>query len=164
MQDIDIRYALIIMPIIYILIPYFLVFNFSFLAVIGITTILSSIFIVWILTSLNVVSSGINQEGTYQAFVLVVGVLFYGFSVILNLLFSNTSINSFFNHGILGSRSNSGSNIDISNNNLILQSPMSIVYPSSIHIFGISFFDTLTAVMGIVLILGLYFMIASRGH
>jgi hypothetical protein len=163
MQDLDIRYAFIIMPIIYMLIPYFLVFDFTFVAIIGLTTIATSIAVIWALTSLNIVESGINPEGTYLAFVLVTGLLFYGFSIILNFL-SNTTLNGFFSHGLLGSNHHNSGGIDINQNDLIFKSPMAIVYPSSIHIFGISFFDTLTAIMGIVLILGLYFMISTRGH
>ncbi len=166
MQDLDIRYVMILIPIIYVILPYIFVGDLSYFTVVTITTVLTSIGVTWALTSFELVGSGFNQEGTYQAFVLVTGLIFYGLSFVLSFLgsvplsqwniYTNTPVNN-YNPNYNGNKT--------SINNIFTSTPQNICYPINIlKINGVGFFALLDVVMGIVLILGLYFMISSRGH
>jgi hypothetical protein len=171
MQELDIRYVLILIPIIYVILPYLFVVNLNYFTVVSLTTIVISISVTWLLTSLNIVGTGMNQEGTYQAFVLVTGTLFYGLSFIIGFLGGNSNNNSggatgldqVFWNWILGTKSTTDVNGQLVNN-VVRSTPQNVCYPLNIQILGISFFGTLDIIMGLILILGMYFMIASRGH
>lgn len=154
--------------------PFLLTGNFLLLGVISVSIFIIGAVLFALIFSLNIGGSGnilasgvsgklgINQEGTYMLFVLVFGGLFYGITTfidlflndlvgIYNLLFSwvGLSINT---HGA-----------SLSQGTYTITSPSSI-YPISLSFDGISVFTLITVLMGLVYIIGIYFLIASRGH
>ena len=90
MQEIDVRYAFILLPLVYSVLPFVLTGNFLLLGVISVSVFIVGAVLFALIFSLNIAGSGnilatgvsgklgLNQEGTYMLFVLIFGGLFYG--------------------------------------------------------------------------------------
>jgi hypothetical protein len=176
MQEIDIRYAFILLPLSYVLIPYFFTGNFILLGGISALAFILGAIIFALIANLHiqgngsVLASGVggsvgqNNEGGYQLFVLVFGGLFYlGSQVtqyiipIINVFINAISFLLSFvgvNLGLNSSSLNGINNISI----------LSSFYPLNFTIEGINIFVLADAGFGVMFMLGIYFMIASRGH
>lgn len=183
MQEIDIRYAFFLVPLLYVLIPFILSGTFFILGGVSLLALITGILMMVIISNLNFggsanafasggsVNIGLNNEGGYQLFVIFIGGLFYLgatlttiFTPLLNILVGviNTIVGflgwatGISTSGITTSViSGLGGSSAINLNN---------VYPLGLTIQGISLFGILDAIFGSMFILGLYFMIASRGH
>ena len=171
------------LPLLYSIIPFLLTGNFLILGLISVTIFIIGAVLYALIFSLNIAGSGsvvstgisgrlgLNTEGTYMLFVLIFGGLFYGITTFIDL-FLNDLIR-FFNFFIsainvvsFGLAHLSDINIhgaSLSFGSYIFISPSSI-YPSSLSFNGIPIFTTLTVIMGLVYILGIFFLISSRGH
>lgn len=173
MQDLDIRYGFILLPLVYSFMPFLLTGNFLLLGSIGVTIFIIGAVLFTLIFSLNIAGSGevlasgisgqlgINQEGTYMLFVLVFGGLFYGVTTFINL-FLNDLIgiwNLFLGWTGLGI-SVGGS--ELSMGNYVIVSPSSI-YPTSLTFMDIPVFTALSVFMGLIYILGIFFLVSSRG-
>lgn len=173
MQDLDIRYAFILLPLLYSVIPFLLTGNFIILGGISVSIFIVGAVLFTLIFSLNVGGSaealasgfsgkfGINQEGTYMLFVLVFGGLFYGVTTFI-ITFMDTLILIFnFLLGWTGlSISSSGASLNVGN--YVFISPSSI-YPSNFSINGFAVFPLITVFMGLIYILGMFFLVSSRG-
>jgi hypothetical protein len=173
MQDIDIRYAFILLPLLYSVIPFLLTGNFIILGAISVTIFIIGAVLFALIFSLNVGGSaealasgfsgkfGINQEGTYMLFVLVFGGLFYGVTTFI-ITFLDTLVSIFnFLLGWTGlTISTNGATLGVGN--YIFTSP-SIIYPSNFNINGFAVFPLLSVLMGLIYILGMFFLVSSRG-
>jgi hypothetical protein len=173
MQDLDIRYTFILLPLLYSIIPFLLTGSFILLGVISVTIFIIGAVLFALIFSLNIGGSGtilasgvsgkfgINQEGTYMLFVLVFGGLFYGVTTFI-ITFIDTIIGIWnFFLGWLGlSISTGGASVSVGSYSFI--SP-SNVYPSDFNINGFAVFPLLTVFMGLIYILGMFFLISSRG-
>jgi len=180
MQEIDIRYAFFLLPLIYILIPFFLTGNFILLGGITLLSFISGVIVFIIIANLHIggnasaatvgtgLTLGLNNEGGYALFVVFFGGLFYlgsqlasFFTPILNLFITIINVIANFVSWI------SGTNFSALNTNNIVGNSfthLNQVYNYSINIEGISVFGALDVIFGSMFILSLYFMIASRGH
>lgn len=174
MLDLDVRYAFILLPILYSIMPFFITGNFLLLGTISVTIFIIGAVLFALIFSLNIGGSGtilasgvsgklgINQEGTYMLFVLVFGGLFYGVSTFL-VLFLNDLVgiyNFLFSWVGLGIDIH-GASLSIGSYTII--SPSSI-YPTSLIFMGIPVFTGLAVLMGLVYILGIFFLVSSRGR
>jgi hypothetical protein len=182
MQDLDIRYAFILLPIVYSMMPFFLTGNFLLLGTISVSVFIIGAVLFVLIFSLNfggsgtVVASGVsgklglNQEGTYMLFILVFGGLFYGVSTFL-VLFLNDLIGFFnfiidainfvsFGVGNLQHIDIHGASLSVGS--YTITSPSS-VYPTDLTFMGISVFTSLSVFMGLIYILGIFFLVSSRG-
>jgi hypothetical protein len=174
MQDLDIRYAFILLPLLYAIIPFLLTGNFIFLGVISVSVFIVGAVLFVLIFSLNIGGSGnilasgvsgklgLNQEGTYMLFVLVFGGLFYGITTFIDL-FMNELIGIFnflFSWIGLGISTH---NASLNFGNYVIVSPSSI-YPTNFSINGLSIFPLITVFMGLMYILGMFFLISSRGR
>lgn len=181
MQDLDVRYVFILLPLIYAVIPFLLTGNFLILGTISVTIFIVGAVLFTLIFSLNIGGSGsvlasgisgrlgINQEGTYMLFVLVFGGLFYGVTTFIDLFLDDLiPIFNFFlnllNYVTLGT-------VDfvidvhgatLSSGSYVFTSP-SIIYPTSFSVQGLAIFPLITVFMGLVYILGMFFLISSRG-
>lgn len=173
MQDLDIRYVFILLPLIYAVIPFLLTGNFILLGAVSVTIFIIGAVLFALVFSLNVAGSGevlasgvmgkfgLNQEGTYMLFVLVFGGLFYGVTTfIITFIDILIGLWNFF-LGWLG-LSIALSSSSISDATYIISSP-STIYPSDFSINGFAVFPLLTVFMGLIYILGMFFLISSRG-
>jgi hypothetical protein len=180
MLDLDIRYAFILFPLVYVLLPFFLTKNFILLGGVTVITFITGVIVFVVITNLHIAGSGdvlatgvsgsfgLNNEAGYSLFVICLGGLFYLgaqlttiFTPILNIFVGiiNTILNfvsTVFGISTSGLQTNVFSSMTITN--------LGNVYPYSITIQGISVFGALSVVMGSIFMLGLYFMVASRGH
>lgn len=183
MQDIDIRYGFILLPLVFAIMPFLITGNFFLLGTISVSIFIVGAVLFALIFSLNIGGSGsvvasgvsgrlgINTEGTYMLFVLVFGGLFYGVTTFIDLFLNDLIgiFNFFFsmiNVVSFGLAHLSKINIhgsSLSFGNYVIVSPSSI-YPTSLSFMGISVFGFLTIMMGLVYIIGIYFLIASRGH
>lgn len=173
MQDLDIRYVFILLPLIYAIAPFILTGNFIALGAISVTIFIVGAVLFTLIFSLNIGGSGdvlatgvsgklgINQEGTYMLFVLVFGGLFYGVTTfIVTFLNDLVGIWNFF-LGWAGLSISTG-NASLSVGSYTIVSPSSI-YPSNFSINGFAVFPILTVLMGLIYIMGMFFLISSRG-
>jgi hypothetical protein len=173
MQELDIRYAFILLPILYSAMPFFITGNFLLLGAISVSIFVVGAILFTLVFSLNVAGSGevlasgvsgrlgLNQEGTYMLFVLVFGGLFYGVTTfIIGFLDILVGIWNFF-LGWLG-LSITLTSTEINVGSYIITSPSS-VYPTDLIFMGVSVFTGLSIIMGLVYILGMFFLISSRG-
>jgi len=173
LQEIDIRYAFILLPIVYSIMPFLLTGNFLLLGTISVSVFIVGAVLFVLLFSLNIGGSGnilasgvsgrlgLNQEGTYMLFVLVFGGLFYGITTFINL-FLNDLIgiyNFLFSWVGLGIDVHGA---DLSVGSYVITSPSSI-YPTDLTFMGISVFTALAVFMGLIYILGIFFLVSSRG-
>jgi hypothetical protein len=187
MQPLDIRYILLLLPLIYILTPYFLTGNFIILGGITVIAVITGMILFILIVNLNIggsiqaiatggsASAGMNSEGGYSLFVVFIGGLFYlgaqlAIFITPILTFFSLVINgilSFFNWIVSGSFSSTFQVSKISNLGLVNLN-ISQVYPTNLIIpiggLNINVFEVLDFMMGSAFILGLYFMVASRGH
>ena len=176
MQDIDIRYSFILLPLAYVLIPYFFTGNFVLLGGISVLAFILGAIIFVLIANLHIQGNGTifasgvggsvgqNNEGGYQLFVLVFGGLFYLGSQVTQYIIPiiDTFINVIgtllgfigINLGLNSSNLNGINNINI----------LSGFYPLNFTVEGINVFLLTSVGFGVMFILGLYFMIASRGH
>ena len=174
MQEIDIRYAFILLPLLYSIMPFLLTGNFLLLGGISVTVFIIGAVLYALIFSLNIGGSGtilasgvsgklgINQEGTYMLFVLLFGGLFFGITTFLDL-FLNDLIGIY---NFLFSWVGLGINVygsSLSVGSYTVTNPSSI-YPNSLSFGGIPVFPVLAVIMGLVYIIGLFFLISSRGH
>lgn len=180
MQDLDIRYAFILLPIIYSVMPFFLTGNFLLLGTISVSIFIIGAVLFALIFSLNIGGSGqalatgvsgrlgINQEGTYMLFVLVFGGLFYGVSTFLVLFLDN--LIGIFNTifwlltfgGFFGNIQIDVHGAELSIGSYTVVSPSSI-YPTDLTYMGIPVFTALAVLMGLIYILGMFFLVSSRG-
>jgi hypothetical protein len=173
MQDLDIRYAFILFPLIYSIIPFLFTGNFALLGGISVTIFIIGAVLFTLIFSLNIGGSadivasglsgklGLNQEGTYMLFVLVFGGLFYGITTFISLFMDELiGIWNFF-LGWLGLSINTNG-ATMSMGSYVLTSPSS-VYPVSFTIGGIPVFLLISVGMGLMYILGMFFLVSSRG-
>jgi hypothetical protein len=173
MQDLDVRYAFILLPLLYSIVPFLLTGNFILLGAITVTIFIVGAVLFTLIFSLNIGGSGqvlasgvsgtlgINQEGTYMLFVLVFGGLFYGVTTfIVTFLNDLVGVWNFF-LGWAGLSINMN-NASLSVGTYIIASPSSI-YPSDFIIQGFPLFPLLTVVMGLLYIIGIFFLVSSRG-
>lgn len=174
MKDLDIRYAFIILPLLYAVIPFLLTGNFILLITISVPIFIVGAVLFVLIFSLNIGgagtvlasglsgSLGINAEGTHTLFILVFGGLLYGITTFI-VLFMNDLIGIYnFLFGWMGL----GIDIHdatISVGSYTLTSPSSI-YPVSFSFYGIPIFQILSVFMGLIYILGIFFMVSSRGQ
>lgn len=174
MQDLDIRYAFIILPLLYAVIPFLLTGNFLILGAVSVSVFIIGASLFALVFSLNVAGSGevlatgvmgklgLNQEGTYMLFVLVFGGLFYGVTTfIITFTDALISIWNFF-LGWLGLSISIAGSETINDATYIISSP-STIYPSTFSINGLAVFPLITVFMGLIYILGIFFLISSRG-
>jgi len=173
MQELDIRYAFILLPIIYSILPLLITGNFLILGSISVGIFVVGGVLFALIFSLNIGGSGnilasgvsaklgINQEGTYMLFVLVFGGLFYGITTFINL-FLNDLIGIYnFLFGWVGLTIDiQGSTLSIGS--YTITSPSSI-YPTNLFVMGIPVFTSLSIIMGLIYIIGIFFLISSRG-
>lgn len=179
MQELNIRYAFILLPLMYIILPFILTGNFLLLGGITVSAFIFGAIIFIIISNLNIgggaatvnVKVGQSAEGGYSLFVIVMGGIFYlgaqvvpyimpiitgflnGFITVINVIGSIFSFSlPIMSTDVLTSL-NGSDGIPISN-----------FYDLSVSFDGISIFLALNAIMGMLFILGLYFMIASRGQ
>jgi hypothetical protein len=173
MQDIDLRYAFILLPLLYSILPFLLTGNLLILGALSVSIFIIGSVLFVLIFSLNVGGSGtvlasgvsgrlgLNQEGTYMLFVLVFGGLFYGVTTfIVSFLDSLLGIYNFFlGWAGLGITTN-GASLSVGSYSFI--SPTTI-YSNGVIFMGIPIFPTLTVIMGLLYILGMFFLISSRG-
>jgi hypothetical protein len=183
MQELNIRYAFILFPLIYVLIPFILSGSFIILGGIGLLAFLTGVIIFVIISNLDlggnadVLTSGVgfniglSDEGSYSLFVVFIGGLFYlgaSLAQFLAPIFDIfvTILNALI--GVVGFLS--GLDVSAFQTTLIsnlggsVATNLGTVYPTSITIAGISVFLTLDVIFASMFILGLYFMISSRGQ
>jgi hypothetical protein len=174
MQELDIRYAFILLPIAYSILPFLLTGNFLLLGSISVSIFIIGAVLFALIFSLNIGGSGnilasgvsaklgINQEGTYMLFVLVFGGLFYGITTFINLFLDDLVgiYNLLF--GWVGLTINiHDSTLSVGSYSII--SPSSI-YPTDLSFMGLSVFTVLSIFMGLIYIIGIFFLISSRGR
>ena len=173
MQELDIRYAFILLPLLYSIMPFLLAGSFLILGVISVAIFIIGAVLFTLIFSLNVGGSGevlasgvsgqlgINQEGTYMLFVLVFGGLFYGVTTFIDLFLDELIgiFNFLFGWTGLGINVHGAS---LSMGNYIIVSP-TIFYPTDLTFMGISVFTALSVFMGLMYIIGIFFLISSRG-
>ena len=173
MQEIDLRYALILLPLLYSIIPFLVTGNFIILGVISVTIFIGGGVLFVLLFSLNIGGSGtiiasgvsgklgLNQEGTYMLFVLVFGGLFYGVTTFV-ITFMNSLIGVWnFFLGWAGLSISVGG-ASVNDASYVISSP-SNVYPSGFTVNGLAIFPLLSVFMGLLYIAGLFFLVSSRG-
>lgn len=173
MVDLDIRYAFILLPLMYSIMPFFLTGNFLLIGAIGVSLFIVGGVLFALIFSLNIGGSGsilasgvsgrlgINQEGTYMLFVLVFGGLFYGVTTFIDLFLNDLLgiYNFLFSWVGLGINTHGAS---LSMGSYTITNPSSI-YPSSLMFDGLPIFTILAVVMGLIYIMGIFFLISSRG-
>lgn len=174
MQELDIRYAFILLPLLYSVMPFILTGNFLLLGGVSATIFIIGGVLFALIFSLNIGGSGdvlasgvsgklgVNQEGTYMLFVLVFGGLFYGITTFISLFMDSLiSIWNFF----LGWAGLGISTYDatLSMGSYVLGVSPSSIYPTDLSFNGIPVFPTLAIFMGLIYILGMFFLVSSRG-
>jgi len=183
MMDVDIRYALILLPLFYIILPF--IFSGTFIILGGVTLIafISGAIIFIVITNLNLGGSldvlasgssanvGMGSEGGYSLFVIAMGGLFYIGAQIAQFLTPILTIFVQIINAIIGfvgwifGTNTSGLQTSlVSGLGTNATSNLGSIYPLGITIDGISVFGALDVIFGSLFILGLYFMISSRGH
>lgn len=169
----ELKHLFILLPLIFSIIPFALTGNFIILGGISVTIFIVGAVFFALVFSLNIGGAGqvvatgvegrlgLNQEGTYMLFVLVFGGLFYGVTTFI-ALFADTIVGIWnFFLGWLGLGIDlSGSTINMGS--YVFTSPSSI-YPISFTIGGFPIFGLLTVFMGLMYILGMFFLVSSRG-
>lgn len=178
----DIRYALLLIPLTYVLIPYFLTGSFIILGGVSLFAFISGVIIFAVISNLNIgggaqaiasggtFNLGLNSEGGYTLFVIVIGGLFYIGAQVITFVEPITALITWILNALLGVLSwLTGADVTFLQTNMtnIFNSTftpeLDAVYPLGINIAGISIFGALDIIMGCLFILGLYFMVSSRG-
>jgi hypothetical protein len=171
------------LPLVYVLLPYIFSGNFIILGGVTVFAFLAGLVVFIVLTNTNIganlqviigtgggANAGLGNEGAYSLFVVCLGGLFYVgaqlaqfFTPILTVFLDIINVIAYipsiiFNINLSGLTANT-----LVNGRSALNS-LGSWYPLNINVVGISVFGALDAVMGFMFILGLYFMVASRGH
>jgi len=183
----DPRYTLLLIPLIYVLIPYFLTGSFIILGGVTVIAFISAALIFIVITNVNFggalqviigtgggANIGMNNEGGYSLFVVFVGGIFYlgaqlatFFTPILNVLLYIINAIIGFIGWLTGVNTSTLQTSLISGVGSLVSPNLNQVYPildNRFNILGINVFFALDVIMGSLFILGLYFMIANRGH
>jgi hypothetical protein len=181
MQELDIRYAFILFPLIYIIIPYFLSGSFLLLGGLSVFVFITTALIFIVITNLHIggnagavtVNTGfslsLSPESGYSLFVIFMGGIFYLgaqltlfvtpilniFTSILDTVLGVVGWVFGFDSAVL--QTNLGIGVSSLSTNL------DKIYPLNIKLFGYSVFGTLDVIFGLIYIVGLYFMVSSRG-
>jgi hypothetical protein len=171
MQEIDLKFAFILLPIVYSIMPFILTGNFLLLASISVPIFIVGAVLFVLVFSLNIGGSGnflasgvsgnlgLNESGTHMLFILVFGGLFYGISTFI-VSFLNELVGIYnFLFGWVGLTINiHGSSISVGK--YIFISPQSI-YPNDFSFAGLPVFLTLSVFMGLIYIIGMFFLLSS---
>jgi len=179
MQELDLKLAFILLPIVYSVMPFLLSGNLLLLGTISVSIFIIGSVLFVLIFSLNIGGSGqaiatgvsgsigLNGDGTRMLFILVFGGLFYGITTfiftfmesligIFNTIFYLLTFGGFFGNIRIETY---GSNISIGSYTTI--SPSSI-YPNDFAFSGIPIFPSLSVLMGLVYIIGIYFLISNK--
>ena len=182
MQDFDIRYGFILLPLLYAIVPFLLTGNFLLLGAISVSIFIVGAVLFALIFSLNIGGSGtliasgvsgkigLNQEGTYMLFILVFGGLFYGVTTFIDLFLNDMlgifnffiDVINFVSFGIANLSHIGIYGASLSVGSYVIGSPSSI-YPTDFIVSGLAIFPILTVAMGLIYILGMFFLISSRG-
>jgi hypothetical protein len=181
MQDMDIRYALFLLPLFYVLLPFVLTGSFIILGGVTVLAFISGVILFVIISNLHIGGSGtvlasgvsgnigLNNEAGYSLFVVCLGGLFYLGAQLTTFITPLLDILIGIVNAILGFISIFGINtsgLSTATFSSLGNSATTIsnIYPLGITVDNISVFGALDVIMGSLFILGLYFMVASRGH
>lgn len=179
----DIRYNLLLIPLMYVLLPYIFNGNFILLGILSGTTVLMGIIIFIIITNLNIgadigaltVGGGanfdLNNEGSYSLFVVCIGGLFYFgaqlvtlFTPIINIVMDVVTAILYIPAYLLNVNLSAFSTTTFSSLGLTNLANLGQWYNTNYKIAGISIFYALDVIMALCFVLGLWLMISSRGH
>lgn len=163
MQDLDIRYVFLILPLIYVMLPYIMLGLFLYLGVLGVVSLILAMVTIVIIGSINIsggaatinFGGGLNSEGTYGLFVVLLGGIFYGVGAGFNYFLQFIQWFSNILHFVFGNV------IPTITNSQLAQITF---YDYSLKVFNISVFQVLDVGFGLMFAIGLYFLYASRGH
>ena len=172
MQELDLKLAFILLPIVYSVMPFLLSGNLLLLGSISVTIFIIGSILFVLIFSLNIAGSGeilasgvsgaigLNGDGTRMLFILVFGGLFYGLTTFI-FTFMDSLIGIYnFLFGWLGLTIETyGSSISIGSYTII--SP-STIYPNDFAFSGIPIFPSLSVLMGLLYIVGIYFLISNK--
>jgi hypothetical protein len=172
MQELDLKLAFILLPIVYSVMPFLLSGNLLLLGTVSVSVFIIGSVLFVLIFSLNIAGSGdilasgvsgsigLNGDGTRMLFILVFGGLFYGLTTFI-FTFMDALIGIYnFLFGWLGLTIETyGSNISIGSYTIV--SPSSI-YPNDFAFSGVPIFPTLSVLMGLVYIVGIYFLISNK--
>jgi hypothetical protein len=183
----DMRYLLLLFPLVYVLLPF--LFSGAFLLLGGVTALafIAGTIIFIVVTNLHIggqesggvlsanqglgLNLGLNNEAGYSLFVVCIGGLFYLGAdlmqyitpiiyLVLGLVNALLGFVSFvFGTSTSGLQSTLFSTIGSTGINNLGK-----WYPSGVIVCGVDFFLSLNIIMSSIFILGLYFMVSSRGH
>jgi hypothetical protein len=183
MLDIDVRYALFLLPLFYVVLPFLLSGTFMILGIVTVLAFVTGTVIFIIITNLHIGGSGtvlasgvsgnvgLSNEAGYSLFVIVIGGLFYVgaqiaqfitplldmFVTIINTLIS-------FVGWVFGTSTSGLQTSLVSGLGSSATANLGNIYPLGITIDGISIFGALDLIMASLFMLSLYFMVSSRGH
>lgn len=182
MQEIDLRYALFLLPLFYVVLPFFLSGTFLILGGVTLIALITGMLIFIVVTNLNIGGSAtaatvgssanisLSSEGGYSLFVIFFGGLFYlgatlatFITPILNMFVSILNAILGFVSFVSGISTTAIQTTVVSGLGSSSAINLNQVYPLSITIFGISLFGALDVIFASMFILSLYFMVASRG-
>ena len=178
MNELDIRYTFILLPLLYVILPFIFSGSFVFLGGVTLIAFIIGVVIFIIISNLNIGGSGevlasgvsgkisLNSEAGYSLFVVCIGGIFYLgaqltilitplldiFIGIINAILSFVCI--VFGISTSGFQTSLFNGLGNAGN-----TNLGKWYPLGITIQGISVFGALDLIMGSMFILGLYFMV-----
>jgi hypothetical protein len=181
MQEVDLKLAFFLIPLAYVIIPFFLSGTFLILGGVTLTAFIIGLIIFIIITNLNIggsaqaVASGgsfnlsLNGEGSHSLFIVFVGGLFYlganlaqFLAPLLDLIVGiiNAIIGGI--SWLIGADTSGLQTTLVSGLGGSASTNLGSVYPLNISILGISVFGALDVLFASMFILALYFMIATK--
>jgi hypothetical protein len=183
MRELDVRYALFLMPLFYVILPFLLSGTFLILGGVTLLAFISGAIILIVITNLNLggqtnvlasgagANVGMGSEGGYSLFVIVIGGLFYiGAQIaqfitpILNIFLVIINAIISFVGWIFGISTTGLQTSLVSGLGSTATQNLGNIYPLGITVQGISVFGALDIIMASLFILSLYFMVSSRGQ